>query len=385
MRFIFPHLQARSLKATVPNFIWTLKKSQIDFRFLRKDQIVNHHPKAPFTTKVGLCRHLRMVRWFDDIGPESFFPRCYLLSANEEKRSFIDDYQLTAVMAAIKWACNYYQQPRQPKKRIQCPNMRETDDDTSTYDPQVWNSQCEGSVSDSSSGTISATKAITMALRCCDWYLRSMRHEDLDESSPSLHRSYCRDPSPFEEGEPIYQRCQFLCDKINSVNPQFELDGCRNIWIVKPGAKSRGRGITCHRKLDSILALLSNNISSLDNRFVVQKYIEKPLLIFKTKFDIRQWFLVTDWNPLTVWWYQDCYLRFCSNEFTLDHFTFKLHSFLLLQHCFELYGADFMISEDDLRPWLIEINASPCMAPSTSVTMDLAAKVLEDTLKGISY
>ncbi|KAL7063719.1 hypothetical protein AAHC03_01426 [Spirometra sp. Aus1] len=298
-----------------------------------------------------------------------------------------------------------------------------------------------------------------MALRCCDWYLRSKRHEDLDESSTvaftqtewnqftQFFYETAKEPSPFEEGEPIYQRCQFLCDKINAVNPQFELDGCRNIWIVKPGAKSRGRGITCHRKLDSILALISNNISSLDNRFVVQKYIEKPLLIFKTKFDIRQWFLVTDWNPLTVWWYQDCYLRFCSHEFTLDHFSEAAHlsnnaishkytngprspllpsenmwyldefkQYLLAngqgktwerdilpgmrkaiinallcaqesidarKHCFELYGADFMISEDDLRPWLIEINASPCMAPSTSVTMDLAAKVLEDTLKVI--
>nr|VZI08894.1 unnamed protein product [Spirometra erinaceieuropaei] len=95
-----------------------------------------------------------------------------------------------------------------------------------------------------------------MALRCCDWYLRSKRHEDLDESSTvaftqtewnqftQFFYETAKEPSPFEEGEPIYQRCQFLCDKINAVNPQFELDGCRNIWIVKPGAKSRGRGTT---------------------------------------------------------------------------------------------------------------------------------------------
>ena len=94
---------------------------------------------------------------------------------------------------------------------------------------------------------------------------------------------------PFENiCESLIREISVCLDKIKAIWPQYNIDGYRNIWIVKPGALSRGRGIIVFDKLNNILDLNLHPMQR-DGRYVVQKYIERPLLIHKIKFDIRQW------------------------------------------------------------------------------------------------
>ena len=77
-------------------------------------------------------------------------------------------------------------------------------------------------------------------------------------------------------------------EKMEARFPQYNINGKGNIWIVKPAGLSRGRGIRCHNNLVEIQDQVSK-----ESTWVIQKYIENPMLILKKKFDIRQWVLVT--------------------------------------------------------------------------------------------
>ena len=93
---------------------------------------------------------------------------------------------------------------------------------------------------------------------------------------------------------------------------QFSLTDDRNLWIIKPGAQSRGRGIEIHSDLDEIMHRMTVSPCTM---WIAQKYIERPLIILGKKFDIRQWVLITSVTPLTIWLWMTPYLRFTSQDY----------------------------------------------------------------------
>lgn len=217
-----------------------------------------------------------------------------------------------------------------------------------------------------------------------------------------------------------YNSAVAVLAELQEKDPQFFISGKKNIWIVKGGRKSRGRDIALFSNIELLKVFICNS-----NCWVVQKYIENPMIICNKKFDIRQWVLVSCSDPLIIWVYKQCYLRFSIENYTDEeisnpyiHLTnntiskksekfesskiegcmWSLQQFqdyliketgndlwtssiypgikkivktslltignLGRSNSFELFGYDFMI-DDKMKPWLLEVNSSPAMDYST--------------------
>jgi D-alanine-D-alanine ligase-like ATP-grasp enzyme len=48
--------------------------------------------------------------------------------------------------------------------------------------------------------------------------------------------------------------------------------------------------------------------------------------------------------------------------------------------CFEIFGYDFIIDEN-LKPWLIEVNTNPCLEESSSLLKFYIPRMIDDALK----
>ncbi|XP_073087101.1 tubulin monoglycylase TTLL3 isoform X10 [Manis javanica] len=380
-------LMSRMVRHAIPYFIWTTRRDVLDCRFLSKDQMINHYARAgSFTTKVGLCLNLRNLPWFDEADADSFFPRCYRLGAEDDKKAFIEDFWLTAARNVLKLVVK---------------------SEWKSYSIQAEEEEIPGDKQPKKQEKKSVAVSpefVDQALCACKEHLSNLAHMDIDKQleaplylSPEgwslfLQRYYqvIHEGAELRHLDTQVQRCEDILQQLRAVVPQIDMEGDRNVWIVKPGAKSRGRGIMCMDHLEEMLKLVDGNLMMMkDSNSVhlcnnsIQKHLENschrhPLLPSnnmwssqKFQAHLQEMGAPNAWSTVIVPGMKAAVIH--ALQTSQDTVQCRKASF-------ELYGADFVFGED-FQPWLIEINASPTMAPSTAVTARLCAGVQADTLR----
>ncbi|XP_076303239.1 tubulin glycylase 3A isoform X2 [Lasioglossum baleicum] len=299
------------LRHKSPDFIWDCRNDFVDWhRGLGSNTLVNRYQKpSVYTSKLGMARVLEESHWLNEKDVSSvLFPRSYNLS--REPKAFLEDFRLTAAAGLLKWFVQRMQDEREfavesgqrtiPMSRLECAIKRceefigcahhqNIDEDfVAELSEEEWNSFLDDyTIAVHDGGTIELTS---------------------EKSRQHLQR--------------YYETAKSTLSKLKEVDPQYELNGTRNMWILKPSELCCGTGISISHNVKDIFRKVKGRPKDY---FIVQKYIERPLLIHDTKFDIRQWYLVTSTFPLTIWLFKEGLLRFSSKPYTFSTYHEAIH------------------------------------------------------------
>lgn len=66
----------------------------------------------------------------------------------------------------------------------------------------------------------------------------------------------------------------------------------------------------------------------LNEQLVISKYIDNPLLIHGLKFDLRLYVLVTNFDPLKIYVYNEGLVRFASEPYNLESIKSNVYAHL---------------------------------------------------------
>lgn len=133
----------------------------------------------------------------------------------------------------------------------------------------------------------------------------------------------------------LKERNEFLAEYDRREN-----EGLDNTWILKPSGGAHGDGIRVMRDVNDILTVLDNAGSS----WVVQKYLEKPLLLpGARKFDMRCMVLVD--HNYCIYLYSEGILRTCSVAYSLNDLDNRFAH--LANHCLQKDHPDYGSFEEE--------------------------------------
>ncbi|KAA6394327.1 MAG: putative tubulin-tyrosine ligase family protein [Streblomastix strix] len=356
------------------DFGWAIKAKELLWNEINSVQIVNHFQcSTSITTKGGLYHSLKSNAGWEGINHSKFFPLCFDLRDRDEKKDFVSTFRLGKCLRILRQfvrendkeiiekkknqkglkpiKCTRYSQSVVHKALLyseafihnQWEWAQESDDKEESEINKEYkvieidkleNNQQLGNIKlDQSLYQYSA--AVCQRMTEDDWNeigndcveRISSITQGLKQQSKSLYSSHTPSTLPIPSISELIQRSKqaiqvLLIPKIApNIQSLEKLGHKKNVWIVKPVGKSRGRGIECFSSLNKIMQYIKTG----EDNYIVQKYIEKPLLIHGHKFDIRLWVLVTSLTPLTIWRWKRPYFRLSSLPYTLDSLDKIVH------------------------------------------------------------
>lgn len=216
-------------------------------------------------------------------------------------------------------------------------------------------------------------------------------------------------------------------------------DGNDATWICKPSSGAQGRGIYVFREIEEL---------EYRSSCVVQRYLDRPLLIEGYKFDLRIYVVITNYHPLTCYMYRDGLARFSTQKYDMSDLTNQyahltntsinkksstvnedkgivgpgckwtlgqLRAWLrseghddgllwqeIVKVCVltllsvstdvpahdargcELLGFDILIDQD-IKPWLIEVNFGPSLSGDTDTDIKVKRPLIRDYIEACEF
>jgi hypothetical protein len=95
-------------------------------------------------------------------------------------------------------------------------------------------------------------------------------------------------------------------------------------WVVKPGRLARGAGVSVVSSVSEALEA-ARQLNSSSAVVVAQEYVQPPLLLHGHKFDLRVFFLLTQWSPATAYVYSSPYARVAPLPFSDNDLSKMAH------------------------------------------------------------
>jgi tubulin polyglutamylase TTLL4 len=108
--------------------------------------------------------------------------------------------------------------------------------------------------------------------------------------------------------------------------------GQHRFWITKPVASARGIGVSVIRTWKQV---------PKNRSVIVSRYIDRPLLIYGRKCDIRLYVLVSSVQPLKIYIYEEGLLRFASTEYSRSKKNIKKKFMHLTNYSINKTNADY--------------------------------------------